>query len=46
MTIIVTDVNDEKPDFAKNSYEFNVSETADINYPIGEVTAIDKDQSK
>ncbi|GFS24762.1 neural-cadherin [Elysia marginata] len=44
MVVTVTDVNDQVPEFAKLRYEFNVSETADINYQIGEVTATDRDE--
>ncbi|RUS69247.1 hypothetical protein EGW08_022990, partial [Elysia chlorotica] len=43
MVVTVTDVNDMEPSFPYTRYEFNVSETAEINSPIGEVTATDKD---
>ena len=46
MVVTVTDVNDEDPEFAEPRYEFDVSETADINHLIGAVTATDIDQSK
>ncbi|GFO50422.1 neural-cadherin [Plakobranchus ocellatus] len=43
MAVTVTDINDKVPVFDKPRYEFNVSETAEINDPIGEVTATDED---
>jgi len=43
ITVVVTDSNDNIPEFAEKSYEFNVAEDAEAELPIGKIEAFDPD---
>lgn len=43
LRIVVTDVNDNSPMFSQTMYQFNVTENAVVNTPVGLVVATDSD---
>ncbi|WAQ96400.1 CAD87-like protein [Mya arenaria] len=45
LTVIIKDVNDNKPLFIKDEEEFRVQESANVGYPIGQVQAFDDDEN-
>lgn len=43
VTVTITDVNDNRPTFAKNPFRFQAREDAAVQTSIGKLTAIDRD---
>ena len=43
INVIVTDSNDNVPEFAEPGFEFNVGEDADPGTPVGTIQAADPD---
>ena len=43
LTVVITDINDNDPQFLRSSYNFQIEENKPRNTTIGEVQASDRD---